>query len=305
MRTLFHILLLSFGVLMGGVACAWQEKLSYDVDLEFSQQAPWKVGQVVFMWADYRPGEPVCGSCRHDRDLNDMSNMKRVFLGVTPQGNYLVQEFYKTDESKLSDPYLVNDVKGVTAFDSEPYTLYKKVLWYPNGRKMKEGHFGSGQRQASWTYWYANGEMREQGEYLNGEKHGLWTFYREDGQKKSEAQLVNGRNEGLYVWWHANGQKAGEQRQKAGKRDGLWVEWDDNGVKIKEVLYKDDTEVSVYLKNGEDEQLYWRHPNGYKAKEEHYKAGQKNGLWVEWDDNGVKVKETMYEEGVPVGSAGN
>ncbi len=41
-----------------------------------------------------------------------------------------------------------------------------------------------------------------------------------------------------------------------------------------------------------------KHVNGKKALEGQFVEGKKNGLWVEYDDKGNKVRERRYENGV-------
>ena len=40
------------------------------------------------------------------------------------------------------------------------------------------------------------------------------------------------------------------------------------------------------------------HPNGKKAQEGSYKDGKKEGAWTRFDEEGVKSKESTWEEGV-------
>ena len=65
--------------------------------------------------------------------------------------------------------------------------------------------------------------------------------------------------------YHPNGQKEQDGKIEAGKQTGPWKIWHANG------------------------QLHW---------EGSYKAGKKEGAWTRFDEEGVKTKESTWEEGV-------
>src|SRR5947209_4099455 len=40
------------------------------------------------------------------------------------------------------------------------------------------------------------------------------------------------------------------------------------------------------------------HPNGRLALEGHYREGRQDGRWTLWDENGRKISERVYDNGV-------
>jgi hypothetical protein len=57
------------------------------------------------------------------------------------------------------------------------------------------------------------------------------------------------------------------------------------------------TTTGQFVNHGEYRE--W-HPNGKLALEGEYRAGRKHGRWYEYDDQGKKIGDTWWEEGVEV-----
>ena len=72
------------------------------------------------------------------------------------------------------------------------------------------------------------------------------------------------------------------------KRDGLSTAWYKNGQKKAEENCKDAKLVSI---------MVWK-PNGKKCPETNVIAG--NGVVIEYDENGQKVSEIEYKDGIKI-----
>ena len=57
------------------------------------------------------------------------------------------------------------------------------------------------------------------------------------------------------------------------------------------------TTTGQFVNHGEYREWY---PNGKLAIEGEYKAGRKHGRWYEYDDQGKKLSDTWYEDGIEV-----
>ena len=86
---------------------------------------------------------------------------------------------------------------------------------------------------------------------------------REDGLYYKTGAETAFTGDGLV--YHPNGEKEQEGKIEAGKQTGPWKIWHANG------------------------QLHWKGS---------YKDGKKEGVWTRFDKEGVKAKESTWEEGV-------
>lgn len=86
------------------------EEVSYEIDPMATANAPWEVGETV-----------------HTRSRGSVGI---VFLGVTKDGYFLVQEFFDNDDEMLkrTDPYIVMNEAGVT--EKEPSLFHGKWIVY-------------------------------------------------------------------------------------------------------------------------------------------------------------------------------
>ena len=198
-------------------------------------------------------------------DQHSQAYYHRKFLGKTPEGYYLLQNFYQKPAVKQSEPFTVRAESDFTLWVAETIEG-KYTRWHKSGQKQEESLFINQSAEEFWTLWYKNGQKWIVGKLKNGKEIGPWVIWYENGQKKSEGAYLNA------------------------KREGLWTVWDENGVKI----------IKGHFKNGEKDQLwtFW-HENGQKQEEGHYKNDEPIGLWTFWHQNGQKWKEEFYQTGEP------
>lgn len=138
----------------------------YTIDQAASAAAPWKIGKKV-----------VKGLFVVFDDSIDPASYKhipayRVFLGITPSGHYVVQEFYTENNAKATNPYQVFTQEGVT----KPFCDFS-VPDEPCGPQGIEGEFIS---------WYPNGQKESHIFYSNGKLHGKYLQFYDNGQKAVE-----------------------------------------------------------------------------------------------------------------------
>jgi len=85
----------------------------------------------------------------------------------------------------------------------------------------------------------------------------------QNGQAKMIGNLEEGLRVGRFVWWHENGVKQSMGSYDAqGNKVGQWVWWHKNGMKSIMGQYKDD---------------------------------HADGLWRQWDEDGVRTREKNFD----------
>ncbi|MGL4668093.1 MAG: toxin-antitoxin system YwqK family antitoxin [Saezia sp.] len=119
-------------------------------------KTPWRIGEMVvegdmpLMAGAWKLGEPLTFVPAY-----------RIFLGMTPEGYYLIQDFYKDKNTQATSPYRVADPTDVTAaFYNEKdagmqYSIDGELRsWYPDGTLESEVSFEKGVlRGASYRYY--------------------------------------------------------------------------------------------------------------------------------------------------------
>lgn len=216
----------------------------------------------------------------------------RKFIGMEEGNFFLVQDFFTETGRKQSDPVLVSsiyDVKnsGFLKTIKGPY-----VTWYQNGQKQSEAFYKTiGVLDGAFQAWYSNGTSKIKGTYVNGKKSGSWSEWYENGKLKSQANYEKGLLNGAFSRWFENGQQQAIGIYNKGLLNGLWIIWNSKGEKISEGEY-------VASKR---ENLWTYYTAGKKWAEGNYVGNLQDGTWIYWDDKGNKVKNVLYQKGIPVG----
>ena len=169
----------------------------------------------------------------------------RKYLGTTPEGYFLIQDFYTGSNKKQNDPIAIKSESDFAAWWPTT-TDGKHILWYENGQKREAGQYKNGTKEGTWNSWYENGQKKQEAHYINGKAEGFWVQWYKNGQKYAELNFKEGSPHGLLVFWHENGQKQSEGRFKNGEPIGKWIFWDEEGKKrlvdaqtIKEEYFND------------------------------------------------------------------
>lgn len=298
MRTALS-LFLSVLLYFVNIAYAENSGLSYQLDQQATAQAPWQPGQTI--------GEGMIRVFPYD------INSYRKFIGITTKGHFVVQDFYKQSNNKLTDPFVImkeDFVKSYVAYKDE-IRLVEYVstpinstltVWFENGHKMIERHYLNNKREGNVTYWYENGQKKEESYYLDNRANGLQKNWFDTGELLSIVTYENGQLHGSESRWHKNEQIHQEGHNQKGKREGVWTSWYSNGQKESEYFYK----------NGQRHGAGYRwHENGEKHVEGSFNNGNSHGTWTIWDkngqiselntyDNGHKILQVWYEKGEEV-----
>lgn len=137
--------------------------------------------------------------------------------------------------------------------------------------------------------YYANGEKKADVNYLAGKISGEATYYTIDGKAYSKMNYLNGKLNGHGVNYYSSGQVQNEGEYKNDDLFGYWKVYWDNGKMMREGLYKD---------KGMREGM-WKEYNrdGVVIGETMYKAGKRNGDTKVYDDDGKIYMHRVYAAG--------
>ncbi len=179
--------------------------------------------------------------------------------------------------------------------------------FHPNGKSMAKGKYLGRSKDSTWVYhdpegrlrkverytkgtldglqedYFANGSPAEKHQYVNGKQHGESRSWFDNGNLKIHAQYVDGQAEGTMVFYFPSGKKEIEGQLVNGDRDGSWYYFNPDGTIQLQVLYRRGVAVNERKENGtfreyyDDEQL---------MSEVDYKAGKREGPFVEYHNNG-------------------
>ena len=159
----------------------------------------------------------------------------REFLGLTPQGHYVVQDFYTEGDEKFTDPYVLLGKEAVFKKDfefwSKDWLIHGRyVQWHLNGHKRMEMHFEDGQRQGPQTIWDKQGGKESEKTFKNDKLNGFYCTWYPDGQIQEKRYYLNDLRTGLWVKWWGNGQKQYQGTYQNDMLQGQWEWWFSDGV---------------------------------------------------------------------------
>lgn len=209
---------LLFAGALAGAQGAVESNSAVAVDEAATAAAPWPVGDVVSRYSDdYESSEQLSDLYRrHGAQVFVVFDAYRKFLGVTPEGGYLVQDFYEENDKPYTEPFVLMDAQEVVLKEDVLRPGYRSfsgplVTWYLNGRQQQQVFYVDGGLQGPLMTWYDNGQKREETQFEGNQPHGLWTTWHDNGQKRSELYYEHGRKVGLWRMWDRDGKLVNEQ----------------------------------------------------------------------------------------------
>lgn len=106
---------------------------------------------------------------------NQSVNTYRKFLKLTPEGYYLVQDFYEQNHKPFSEPFVLLRQKDVKEqLTPDYYTLEKLsitgklTLRYPDGKVWATAHFKNGKMHGDLDIWDTDGKQTLKLTYVDG-----------------------------------------------------------------------------------------------------------------------------------------
>lgn len=131
---------------------------------------PYQIDEQVTAQASWEKNSIIANASRPQGDVYIQ------FLGMTPQSNYLVQDFYLGAErnDKASEPYIIlaqeSGPENFTLIDG----LYTAL--YFGGTIFSQSHYNAGKRNGIRIRMNNNGAILAQGTYRNDSRDGHWIF---------------------------------------------------------------------------------------------------------------------------------
>ncbi|GHT11642.1 hypothetical protein AGMMS4956_05000 [Bacteroidia bacterium] len=162
--------------------------------------------------------------------------------------------------------------------------------------EWKEYKYINGKNQVVKQRVYKKGEIESEKEYYAGGKqktvivsNGLCQGWYEDGKKAAEYTMKNMKKDGRETYWYPNGQVATITDYKEDKRNGEVLEYHENGqLKIQNRYNKDGEKDGLFLEFNE---------KGDTSYLETYKDGLQDGRFERYYTNGAVYSTAIYEKG--------
>jgi antitoxin component YwqK of YwqJK toxin-antitoxin module len=150
---------------------------------------------------------------------------------------------------------------------------------------------------ADGTYveYYPNDKVFVKGQFVKGRQEGEWTYYFDNGQVNRKSTFKGGKPNGSWEVFRADGTLSAKRGFKDGLRDGEWFTYEETGKKPR-------TEEH-YIAGEEDGVWKAWFPNGQQQRQVSFKNGKRDGTATEWNDKGQKLLEAEYVGGKFHGTA--
>lgn len=156
------------------------------------------------------------------------------------------------------------------------------ISYYPNEKISSIGKFKNNLLDSTWLFFNEKGELIQEINYLNGKKNGYFIKYYEGKEKaiKEKYLYINDKIEGKSYIFYENGNIKRIENYKNGKIDGYCIDFNKENIPEKIENYKNGKLIEE------------KNVNRYNEK------GQKNGLWIEIDNNYNIKNEVLYDDGI-------
>lgn len=116
-------------------------------------------------------------------------DLYRILIKITPEGYYQVQNFYRQNQQKQTDRFIIKDSENLASFQTvDIYNLRQLIfdgaltLWFSNGTKYMSLYINEGNAEGAFERFHINGSPEITGHYLHGKPEGLWNYWNMDGQ---------------------------------------------------------------------------------------------------------------------------
>ncbi|MEX1188998.1 MAG: hypothetical protein WED33_07050, partial [Bacteroidia bacterium] len=203
----------------------------------------------------------------------------------------LQKSFYQDGIVKSQGAYLKGKPVGLhTFYDSTGNP--DKARIYENGYLTAEGLLDEqGRRQGEWKEFYLDGSIKSQGNYLDDLKNGNWEYLFFGGAMEQKGSYSNGLPTGRWNWYYETGELLREEVYQKGKEEGFAFELEPNG---------DTLSTGEYYRGQKEGR--WLFKDGDQRIIGNFAAGEMNGKWVHFFDNGQKSFEGDFRESLAEGS---
>jgi len=185
--------------------------------------------------------------------------------------------------------------------------IAKDSLFYPSGQLQKSMKFEDGELIHSEKY-SESGQLVEENNFSNNQKNGYQRKFYENGQLHIVEFYNMGQLEHLEVY-SESGKQEKEENFRFGKPHGEQKYYDENGqlkeykiydsgILKKHEKYTDEGKEIISVSNDLARVEVYDKQNRLKNIHfENIKTNQLDSLWVDYDNQGHKIKEILYKNG--------
>jgi uncharacterized protein len=203
-----------------------------------------------------------------------------------PNGKLKFNSFYTA--GKLSGAYQSYHPDGKLYIDGKVKDNLKEGLftvYFRDGKVQLKKSYLLDQESGSFTKYYNNGKLNQEGTFKNQKQVGPWKLYFLNGQLDEITTYNEDGNEtGIQQYFDVDGKLYYEAELKNGRL--IQFKYFDKGGKlVAETKLKPKQEVKFYFSDGAPRWVG------------NLENGKRNGLWKEYDRNGLILAEYTYIDG--------
>lgn len=203
------------------------------------------------------------------------------------------------------------ELKSQVATDTVNPNGYN-VFHYPNGFKLSEGYLRDGKPDGYWITYYVNGNKKSEGNRKNFMLDSIWIFYAENGDTLEKISYVENKKNGWDIKYYTrldsgvNTVKSKELYLNDKKQGWAYYYYPSGELRLK-VMYKDNYKHGKGFEYSKDGRVIaideYRYDNlvSRKTVNRYNEKGEKDGLWVDFFDDGKIKSEITYQNNLPNG----
>jgi antitoxin component YwqK of YwqJK toxin-antitoxin module len=163
------------------------------------------------------------------------------------------------------------------------------IRYFENGEKKAIMHFSDDGKSAWSTLYYMNGEIAAEGKYEETLKDSTWKYYSYYSHTLSYVENYKaGQKSGPSMKYYDNGLVAEFIDWESNIKQGKWLQYfEDGSLRLSSSFVNDKTDgpYKVFTAPGK------------LAIDGNYSAGNMDGTWTFYNENGMKEYELLYDNG--------
>jgi uncharacterized protein len=145
-------------------------------------------------------------------------------------GNFTEKQF---DQNKIKTGTLKNN-----------YMNGLCIIYYPDGRIMKQFFYDMGNLDSTFIEYSSTGKIITEGQYVNNSAHGLWKHYDVNGVLEYTDSFKYGKLEGSQIYYYSNGNIETVVPYKSDEKNGWLTKKSYSGELIYKIKYENGLPIS-------------------------------------------------------------